>query len=349
MISSNRNAAIHYFSGTGNAKNVCSWIADTFVNEFDSVKVFNISDDKIVSVTDQYTTIGFCYPTHGFNAPPIVLKYIWRFPRAKTSTRFFVVNTRAGLKAGRFFVPGISGLALLLPAVFMMLKGYKLAGYRSIDLPSNWISLHPGLKSKVVNSIYARCKRLTLAFAHKLLNDRTDLSGFWWLPIDLLLIPISFGYYFFGRFALSKTFIATSDCNNCGLCVENCPVKAIKVKDGFPYWTYKCESCMKCMNMCPKRAIETPHGFTFIIWWVAFTSVPFVIINSISGLNNYLTGPKKILSDLLFWALSIMFIFISYRIMHFLMRYRWFNNLIKFTSLTHFKFWRRYKSPKELR
>jgi hypothetical protein len=39
---------------------------------------------------------------------------------------------------------------------------------------------------------------------------------------------------------------------------------------------------------------------------------------------------------------------LTYRILHGLMRYRWFERLVILTSLTHFKFWRRYFSPQTL-
>lgn len=340
------NLDLHYFSGTGNARNVCHWISQKAQSKDYHVDIYNIAEQRIRPDHKPESTIGFCYPTHGFNAPPIVLKYIWRFPRSNGDSKFFVVNTRAGLKAGKIFIPGISGLAILLPTIFMLLKGYRLVGYRSIDLPSNWISLHPGLKRMVIESIFERCNRITNEFSKKLLNGKKVLVGFWWLPIDILLIPVSVGYYFMGRFALSKTFIATNNCNNCGLCVENCPVNAIVVKDNFPYWTYKCESCMRCMNMCPKRAIETPHGATFLIWWAALTFIPAIVLRYSVDLSSLIPVPQKAVSDMIFLILSIIFIFISYRITHYLMKFRWFNNLIKYTSLTHFKFWRRYRAPK---
>ena len=40
-------------------------------------------------------------------------------------------------------------------------------------------------------------------------------------------------------------------------------------------------------------------------------------------------------------------IFSGYRLMHYLLKFRFINLLIARTSLTHYKFWRRYKSPKE--
>jgi hypothetical protein len=67
------------------------------------------------------------------------------------------MNTRAGVKLGRLFLPGLSGIALLLAAVVLMAKGYRIAGMRPIDMPSNWLSIHPSLRPNAVVAIADRC------------------------------------------------------------------------------------------------------------------------------------------------------------------------------------------------
>ena len=339
---------IYYFSGTGNAKQVANWIIENAIIAGMETHLVNIGNYKEVNnhAITKETLIGFCYPTHGFNAPPIILKYIWSFQKTNFKNKFFVVNTRAGMKLGHLFTPGLSGIALLIPALMLLLKGFNLIGYRSIDLPSNWISIHPGLKEKVIKSIFNRCKKITISFSDKILSGKKMLKGFWELPIDLAISPISIGYYFFGRYALSKTFIATNACDQCGLCVRNCPVQAITMKKNKPYWSYKCESCMQCMNNCPQRAIETPHGFVTIIWWFAFSILPILILDFISDYTKTEHFTKDVIYYVLFVILSFAVILGSYKIMHSLMRFNFFNKVIRYTSLTSYRFWRRYKAPK---
>lgn len=340
---------IYYFTGTGNAKQVAKWITEDAKNKDIETNLVNIGKPENINDIEitKNALIGFCYPTHGFNAPPILLKYLRSFPKSNFNNSFFVANTRAGMKMGKLFTPGLSGIALLLPTLILILKGYKLIGYRSIDLPSNWISIHPGLKDKVVLSIFNRCKQITINFSDLILNGKKMLRGFWPLPIDLAITPIAIGYYLFGRFALSKTYIATNACNKCGLCAENCPVHAILMKNKRPFWTYKCENCMQCMNNCPNQAIETPHGFITIIWWLAFSILPLWILRIISNYFNLMS----FLNDIIYYVLTIitsfLLIFGSYKVMHFLMRFNIFNKIIMYTSLTSYRFWRRYKAPKK--
>jgi formate hydrogenlyase subunit 6/NADH:ubiquinone oxidoreductase subunit I len=244
-------------------------------------------------------------------------------------------------------MPGLSGLAQLLPALLLLLRGYKMVGLQPMDLPSNWISIHPGLRQKVVDSIFVRCERITKKFAEKILSGGKRFKGLLSSPVDLMISPISLAYYFLGRFALAKTFVAGSNCNGCSLCEKECPVHAIEMKNSRPFWTARCESCMHCMNRCPRRAIQTPHLFVMVLWWLVFLFIPMVILKNV--LKFY--PENETLYNLVFDVVTIItafpIIFFSYRILHFLMKYRFFNWLVTFTSLTKLKFWRRYFAPKK--
>jgi len=339
---------IFYFSGTGNAKKSSEWIINKAKEKDIETELINISNKTKIEKSTSFSKdilIGFCYPTHGFNAPPLILKFLSRFPKGKSD--IFVLNTRAGMKLSKLFLPGIGGIALWLPAIMLLLKGYKPIGFRPVDMPSNWISIHPGLRKKVVDSIHNRWELILGKFTDKILSGKKVLNGFIWLPFDIAVLPISVGYYFIGRFALAKTFYANYNCNMCGKCMRECSVGAIKKVGGRMYWKFSCESCMKCMNNCPQRAIETAHSFTFLIWWFAFSSLPFFITVNLKNVDFFEPLFKLIhfkgvynISSILFGFISL---FLAYHLMNYLLRYKWFNYLLTKTSLTHYKFWRRYK------
>ncbi len=338
---------LYYFTGTGNARAAANWIARISNEKNIPVEICRITPSlqPVISKSENNTLIGFCYPTHGFNAPPVVVRFLMRFPKGKN--RFFLLNTRAGMKLSKLFLPGLSGLAQLFPALLLLLKGYKIAGLQPMDLPSNWISLHPGLRAEVVASIFRRCEKITERFAEKILYGKNVYKGLLSLPIDLLISPVSLAYYFLGRFVLAKTFIAGNSCNGCSVCEKECPVHAIEMKNGRPFWTFKCESCMHCMNRCPKRAIQTPHLFVVLLWWLVFGVLPLFIVKNILGVTTGDTSLYNLLFDAITIVTAFPVIFFSYRILHFLMKFRFFNRLITFTSLTKFKFWRRYFAPEK--
>ncbi|MCD4774140.1 MAG: EFR1 family ferrodoxin [Bacteroidales bacterium] len=340
---------IFYFSGTGNAKKSSERIIENAEEKGIETELVNISNKTRIDKNTLFskdTLLGFCYPTHGFNAPPLILKFLSSFPKGKSD--IFVLNTRAGMKLYKLFLPGIGGLALWLPALMLFFKGYKPIGFRPVDMPSNWISLHPGLRKKVVDSIHKRWKRILGKFSNKILSGKKVFNGFFWLPIDIVLIPITILYYCIGRFFLAKTFYANYNCNMCGKCIRECSVGAIKKVSGRPYWKFSCESCMKCMNNCPQRAIETAHAFTFLLWWFIFSVLPFFITINLKNVKFFEPLFEIIhfrgvfdISSVLFGFISV---FLAYHLLHYLLRFKFFNYIITKTSLTHYKFWRRYKA-----
>jgi ferredoxin len=340
---------IYYISGTGNARASSGWIADeaskrglnTVVQQIDRL------ENIIMPLPDENPLIGFAFPTHGFNAAPIMLRFIASFPRG-LSKEIFLLNTRAGMKISKLFLPGLSGMALLLPAFILWLKGYKCIGFRPVDLPSNWIPLHPGLKKKVIDSIFIRCEKIVRKFAGKILSGEKVYRGLLSLPVDLLICPISLGYYIGGRFFLSKNFIANYNCNNCGICIKECPTASIRYVGNRPYWKLTCESCMRCLNHCPQKAIEAAHGMA-VAFWIIFTLINAQVI-------IFLINVLDIQPDAWWWRIAsgligiggmVLIATLLYRIMHFAMGLKPVKYLVRFTSLTAFPFWRRYRNTKE--
>lgn len=335
---------IYYISGTGNAKASSYWIADEAekyglksvvqqIDRFENIKFPENSSD---------TLTGFAFPTHGFNAAPIMLKFIAGFPRGKGHD-VFLLNTRAGMKLYKLFMPGISGVALLLPAFILWLKGYRCIGFRPVDLPSNWISLHPGLKKKVIASIFERCERIVRRFTEKILTGRKVYRGLFSIPVDILVSPISLAYYVGGRFFLAKTFISNDNCDNCGLCIKDCPTGSIIEVSKRPYWKLTCESCMRCMNRCPQRAIESAHGMA-TAFWLIFSAINGQILFLIIKALNITTGTWWwwLASNIISIGGMVLITTLLYRLMHHAMSFKPISYLVRFTSLTALPFWRRY-------
>lgn len=345
---------IYYFSGTGNAKKCAEWMAEEGRKANIDTHLINIDRVKTIELPplSGKTLIGFCSPTHGFNMPPIMLKFIYGFPVVKDAS-VFILNTRGGLKMHTFFIPGLSGVAQYLPAIMLLCKGFRIVGMQPVDLPSNWILLHPGLRKKVVLSLFEKYKRIVRQFAVRLLEGKTKYQAFWSLPLDLAIVPIAVGYYFAGRFFLAKTLVATSKCDSCKVCVHNCPVNAIKWVGDRPFWTWKCESCMRCVNQCPERAIEVAHTFVAFLIYAGATIAGVLYFDFLLKQNfmhfTELSFVQELIWRLLRIIVMLSLFFIGYRLMHYLMRFHWFNVFISYTSLSRFKWWRRYQPNKLLK
>ena len=67
-------------------------------------------------------------------------------------------------------------------------------------------------------------------------------------PVLKRLVPLAFRIY---------PQAVKEKCTSCAICYENCPVKAIRMNDGFPVIDYqKCVRCYCCVELCPQGAIE---------------------------------------------------------------------------------------------
>lgn len=341
-----KHVIIYYFTGTGNAKNVAHWVKGVASEKKITYEITNIAtiESLPIDAPPKDALIVMVSPIHGFNYPPIMVQFISHFPKGNNS--IVLMNTRAGMLIGKWVTPGLSGIAFYLASLMLMIKGHTIKGLIPVDMPSNWISLHPALKDKTILYLHQRMKLKVTKYAHLFIDNKKTFPAFKEFLQDILISPISLGYFFIGRFILSKTFFATSDCDNCGLCLKKCPVKAITMVNNKPFWKLTCESCMRCMSACPKRAIESAHGFIFVVALIFNLGI-------IRAARHYLPEMIEKINPFLFdWVIQalifILFITISYRIMHFLLRFSWFNTLMSYTSLTHYKFWgKRYRAIKD--
>lgn len=346
-----KQAVIYFMTGTGNSFRTSSWIKDIALEKNTNALAIPIErgnpEKEIEDKND--TLMGIVMPTHGFTAPWHMIRFVYRLPFRK-STHAFCIATRAGLKFGRVFTPGISGSGTFVIAAVLALKGYKVRGIMSLDMPSNWIAFHSGLHPKKVESIIHRAKPKVSRFIERLYSNRKN----WFTPNNLYeivwgiaLLPIALLYLLIGRFFLAKLFFPNSRCNGCGICADNCAVGAIKMSNGKnprPFWKYNCENCMRCMAFCPQEAIEAGHSWAVILYFI--TSVPVSVylfawidagIPVIGALNN---AWLRRAIDILYLYPSL---FISYYIFSKLLKIPIVNSLFTYTTLTHI--YRRYKEP----
>ncbi|QBN17740.1 EFR1 family ferrodoxin [Flavobacterium nackdongense] len=333
---------IYYFSGTGNSRNVALWMAGVAKENSIKSHIVNIAhiDRKSVVTPEPDTLIIFLSPVHGFNYPPIMVNFITHFPKGKN--KVVLMNTRAGMLIGKFITPGLSGIAFYLSALVLLLKGFSIQAILAVDMPSNWISIHPGLNDRTIKFLHEKNKDRVEKFTHKVIRHKRYFKHFVEV-YDILFAPIALAYYVSGRFFLAKTYFASADCDNCGLCIKTCPVKGVKMVENRPFWTFNCESCMKCMSNCPKKAIETGHGFSIAGVHIFFSVILVLFYNYFNIYFSWIENAMLI--TIAESVLFIAFIGIWYRLVHSLLRFKVLERLTVYTSLTKYKWWgKRYKA-----
>ena len=223
----------------------------------------------------------------------------------------------------------------------------------SVDMPSNWYSLHPIQNRKSHEAIIDRAEHKLTGFMSKILSQ----SKVWFTPnnlyeiiLGILLSFVSVGYLLFGKFFLAKLFFANNKCDGCGLCEKHCTAKAIimRGKDRRrPYWKYNCESCMKCAAICPHTAIEAGQSWGVILYLITAFPISFYLF-SLCGADTIITGQfdSHWFGDVLNLLYFYPAIFVSYYIFSLLIRIPLVNYLFTHTTMTHLPFWGRYREPK---
>ncbi|MDZ7265513.1 MAG: DUF362 domain-containing protein [candidate division KSB1 bacterium] len=90
----------------------------------------------------------------------------------------------------------------------------------------------------------------------------TALTPYQHLPFDLPSnrfqrhIPASL-VRLLGKMVWVRPYPDAHRCKRCGICIANCPTRAMTPKDGFPMIDYdKCISCFCCDEVCPHHAID---------------------------------------------------------------------------------------------
>jgi len=343
-----REATIYFFTGTGNSYRVAAWMAGAARDAEAAVTLRPIESAHPLEEIGkgEKAILGLVMPTHAFTAPWAMLRFALRLPR-RSNTHAVVVATRAGLKIGPLFTPGIEGTATCLIALILALKGYRVRGATGIDMPSNWIALHPGLSPDAVAGIVARARDKVASFINPVLSGKRRFGSWIALLIGLWFFPISLGYLLIGRFFLGKLFFASGRCTGCGLCAEHCPNNAIEMRGSGshrrPYWTFHCESCMRCMAYCPTQAVEASHLLAAGVYWLA-AIIPTTAL--LAWLVAHVPA-LAFLSRIPRWALESVYpvvaLGLAYPLFYLLLKIIWVNWFFTLATFTHY--YRRYHEP----
>ncbi|MCD4656955.1 MAG: EFR1 family ferrodoxin [Planctomycetes bacterium] len=340
---------VYYFTGTGNSGRSATWVAEaamekgipTIIKPIDSAK----PNEEITKGKQTMLVLGM--PTHGFSPPYSMFRFALKLPRGK-GTKAAVFATRAGILIGKLHPPGLAGFSPFLISLILLFKGYCLKGIKTLNMPSNWIQVHPGYREKNARIIINKSKPYFDRFADKILCGKSSffsVNNLYEFVFGMFFLPISIMYFLMGRFCLAKLNFATRECDGCGICAEICPVNAIKMtgrKHRRPYWTYACEACNRCIAYCPKKAIEASHQL--LVFWILVTMSYSIL--QVLHLSSYFAdlGPFTVnIREFTETIVIYPFVFLTYFIFHLLMRVPILNRLFTFTTFTHY--FTRYREP----
>ena len=324
-------------TGTGNSYKVAKWFLESASTARSDL--YQIKDNQSDVSIKNSDLLVFSYPTHGFTAPYLIMKHIFRLPKGN-AVHAVVLPTRAGTRMFGWSLPGMEGTAGYLIALLLWCRGYTIKGVVAIDMPSNWTAVHWGLNAENVQVISENGEIKVKKIAHQIVTGHSVYKGFIPLVIGIVLSRISLMYLILAQLILSKLFFASNQCNGCRLCQKICPKQAIIMIGNKPYWKYSCDSCMACMNYCPQTAIQVSPFPVFLFSYILSLPVTNWITNMIG--DRIMTGSSEIIVFAIQYLYTLSSVALVYLVLHHLLRLKPIAALL--TKLSHTQYFRRYQA-----
>ena len=230
-----------YFSGTGCTQTVVDCFESQLIELDLQVNKVNIAvdDSYIATTTDLLIVLS---PVYAFRLASIIEKWMRNLPEVK-GTYAAIISVSGGGEIS----PNTACRTSC--KYFLKRKNYNLVYEKMLVMPSNFllqakqqlnfdlINILPQKVNKIIADIMSGKKNIL----HPKLQDR---------------ILAFFGKTeHFGASMFGVSIHASKACNQCGLCVRNCPKKNIRMKNGRPKFGFRCLWCLKCIYSCPRKAL----------------------------------------------------------------------------------------------
>ena len=257
---------IFYFSGTGNTRFVAEQIAAGIGEELVFIPDA-IRDNRYEFSIAPNESIGFCFPTHGWQPPRIVSEFIRKlkidqttpspsYSGGETNTHVWAVTT-----CGDNMGEATTILNKELAANDKLKCGGKpmvASAVFSVIMPESYVCL-PFMYTDTEEKERAKIAEARKQLPHIIECIRERQTGIEELEKGSTprLYSYVIGAYFNARMVNDKKFTVDADaCIKCGKCQKVCPVDNITGTP--PEWNHngRCTSCLACYHYCPTHAIN---------------------------------------------------------------------------------------------
>lgn len=230
---------IYYFSGTGNSKYVANKLGELMKDEVREIPCCEIDKDC--------ESLGIVFPVYAWGLPKVIDEFIGSLRGVKAKYVWTVMTCGDDM-----------GFADKVMRRGLVKNGLKLDAAFSVQMPNTYVCL-PGFdidsddvaRKKVEDTD----KKLHL-IAEKVGKKETTTDvhrGVMPFTKTYILRPL-----FNSTLVTDKYFKTNADCNKCGKCAKECPLKNIVLTDKAhsPEWKGLCTGCLRCYHQCPQHALH---------------------------------------------------------------------------------------------
>jgi len=230
-----------YFSGTGNSK----YIAELFCQN-QNAKCYSVEDNIDFSqlVTSE-EIIGFCYPIYGSRVPRIMREFASKYLEVLKNKKIIIFCTQL-----IFSGDGARVFLDIFPK-----KHFEVIYAEHFFMPNNVCNLfilpleNGGKLKKYIKRAKQKMDKVCININNGIIIKR----GFDFLS-QLLGLMQGIFMPMIEQKCMDCVEI-TEKCNQCCLCVSNCPMKNLYNKNGKIMQKSNCTICYRCINICPQKAI----------------------------------------------------------------------------------------------
>ncbi|MBR1932550.1 MAG: EFR1 family ferrodoxin [Prevotella sp.] len=239
---------IFYFSGTGNTR----WAAEKIAQKTGEELIFIPQVTNFDFTLKEGERIGFCFPTHGWQPPRIVRRFIARLHIANAEGHYCFALTTCGDSIGRTMQ--------MLCADLRRAGLPKADSVFSLTMPESYVCLpfmYTDKPEREQEKIYISGKELEI-YA-EMIRQRITQQVHTTPGIAPWLMSHVVGSYFNGHMVSDRKFTVDADrCIHCGRCQQACPTGDLHFDGQLPTWQHdgSCTSCLACYHHCPQHAIN---------------------------------------------------------------------------------------------
>ncbi len=237
---------IYYYSGSGNTKLACRYIAGNVTAPFDLVDVVKRKEVDL----EPYDVVGFA-TFADFGGPPYLFQTLIEGLPQQQDKLAFVFNTYGF----------ISGKTLPTLERIVAAKGFNVIAGHSLRTPESYPPMiargkgaeeAPGEKRLRYFDAFILELRQLLERAQE--GQKVEQRR---MRIGLINRILPAFPRTRARENMGEKYVDESLCIECGTCEKGCPYKAIRLEPKPVFDMNKCYGCWRCYNRCPEHAIYT--------------------------------------------------------------------------------------------
>ncbi len=238
---------ICYYSGSGNTKLACQYIANNIRNvEF---KLFNITREGIPDL-DSYDIAGFACFTDFLDPPYLMGTFVDKLKR-QAGKPAFVFNTYG-------FINGKTRITL---DKWVTAKGFEVLAGHSLHTPESYPPMIAGGRGnkqapneKELREFKKFISGLEESFNLLRIGKEVTIKR---RIADILIGTLPVFWRTRSKKEMGIKYVDTELCKECHTCEKLCPYKAIKLDPKPVFDMTRCYGCWSCYNHCPNKAIYT--------------------------------------------------------------------------------------------